>query len=82
MKCQMEQSNLVKIFWNRRNAFEGIPLFFVSTRMTGISRTICKNLIRAILSPTVDDFVNLALKSPQSTKLNWVIFDKWYSIIF
>ena len=27
-------------------------LFFVSTEMTGISRTICKNLTHAILSPT------------------------------
>ena len=54
----------MKIFRNRRNAFEGIPLFFVSTEMTGISCTICKNLTRAILSPTVDDFVNLGTSRP------------------
>ena len=39
-------------FWNRRNAFEGIPLLFVSTKMTGISCTICKNLTSACHSLT------------------------------
>ena len=33
--------------------------------MTGISCTICKNLTRAILSPTVDDFVNLGTSRPR-----------------
>ena len=49
MKCQMERFN---------------SSLFVSTEMTGISCTICKNLTRVILSPTVDDFVNLALVAP------------------
>ena len=62
MKCQMERFNPVKIFRNRRNAFEGS--FFVSTEMTGISCTIYKNLTRAILSPTVDNFVNLDTSRP------------------
>ena len=66
MKCQMEQFNPVKDFWNRRNAFENITSFFVSTKMTGIScTTICKNLTHVILSPTVaDDFANLGTSRP------------------
>ena len=59
MKCQIERLKPVKIFCSRRNAS-----FFISTEMTGISCTICKNLTRAILSPTIDDFVNLGTSRP------------------
>ena len=38
--------------------------FFVSTAMTGISCTICKNLTHTILSPTVDYFVNFGTSHP------------------
>ena len=32
--------------------------------MTGMSCTICKHLTRAIISPTVDDFVNVGTTRP------------------
>ena len=64
MKCHMERFNPVKIFRNRRNAWPRCFSFFVSTEMTGISCTICKNITRVILSPTVDDFVDLGTSRP------------------
>ena len=48
---------------------------FVSTEMTGISCTIGKNLTRAILSPMVDDFVNLGTSCPHvvgASLLQWL----------
>ena len=59
MKCQMERFNSVKIFRNRRNAFEGVPLFLFQLKLHHM-----QNLTRAILSSTVDDFVNLGTSRP------------------
>ena len=53
----------VKIYRNKRNTFE-YSSFFVSTEMTRISCTICKNLTRAIHSLMVDNFVNLGTSRP------------------
>ena len=66
--CPDEMSNgtvqLGENFPEWKECLRRYSSFFVSTEMTGISCTICKNLTRAILSHTADDFVNLALIAP------------------
>ena len=51
-------------FLEQKECLQRYSSLFLSTEMTGISRTISKTLTCAIILPTFDDFVNLGTSHP------------------